>query len=99
MTGDEERKGDAQRRGATRDRAALARLPTEAGLCATCAHLELVASRRSVFARCALSDRDPRFPRYPPLPVLRCAGYRRLPGTESARPGLEGAGAGGEEKG
>jgi hypothetical protein len=93
--------GERGRGGAARDRSALARLPTEPGLCATCAHLELVASRRSVFARCALSDSDPRFPRYPPLPVLRCAGWRREPEPEreNARPGLEGAGAGGEEKG
>jgi len=51
-------------------------LATPAGLCATCEHLRLVASKRSVFVRCGLADTDPRFPKYPPLPVVACAGYR-----------------------
>jgi hypothetical protein len=41
-------------------------------------HLRLVVSPRSVFVRCGLADTDPRFPRYPRLPVESCAGY--LPG-------------------
>lgn len=56
-------------------RDALARLPADPGLCAGCVHLELQGSGRSVFVRCALSDRDPAFPRYPRLPVLSCRGY------------------------
>ncbi|MGQ0813615.1 MAG: hypothetical protein ACT4O1_04040 [Gemmatimonadota bacterium] len=31
--------------------------------------------RGSRFLLCELSKTDPRFPKYPPLPVLRCAGY------------------------
>jgi hypothetical protein len=59
------------------DRAAqLARLPVHPGLCATCAHLRLLASARSVFVRCGLAATDPAFPRYPPIPVHRCAGHR-----------------------
>lgn len=58
------------------DRSALARLPADPGLCADCVHLELQASQRSVFVRCGLSDSDPRFPRYPRLPVIACAGHR-----------------------
>lgn len=54
----------------------LSRLATDPGLCRTCEHLRLLASPRSVFARCGLADIDPAFPRYPPLPVLRCRGYR-----------------------
>jgi hypothetical protein len=54
----------------------LSRLGQDPGLCRTCEHLRLLASPRSVFARCALADSDPAFPRYPPLPVLRCGGYR-----------------------
>jgi hypothetical protein len=27
---------------------------------------------------CELSKTDPRFPRYPPLPVIVCAGYERI---------------------
>ncbi|HEX3556250.1 MAG TPA: hypothetical protein VIA62_23780 [Thermoanaerobaculia bacterium] len=51
-------------------------LPTPAGLCATCEHLRLVASKRSTFVRCGLADTDPRFPKYPALPVVVCGGYR-----------------------
>ena len=47
-----------------------------AGLCARCAHARPVTSARgSTFWRCARSEWDPRFPRYPRLPVLRCAGF------------------------
>jgi hypothetical protein len=50
-----------------------------AGLCARCVHARRVQSDRgSVFIRCALSERDPRFPKYPRLPVLRCAGHEPL---------------------
>jgi hypothetical protein len=54
----------------------LSRLPSHPGLCATCEHLNLLASARSVFVRCGLAATDAAFPRYPPLPVLRCPGYR-----------------------
>ncbi|PYM79922.1 MAG: hypothetical protein DMD84_25435 [Candidatus Rokuibacteriota bacterium] len=47
-----------------------------AGLCATCRHARRVASARgSVFWLCARSADDPRFPKYPRLPVLRCEGH------------------------
>jgi hypothetical protein len=56
------------------------RLATPAGLCATCAQAQLVeSSRQSVFLLCRLSVTDPRFARYPRLPVLVCAGYARPP--------------------
>ena len=46
------------------------------GLCARCAHARIVrSSRGSRFYLCGLSVTDPRFPKYPPLPVLRCAGF------------------------
>lgn len=49
-----------------------------AGLCATCAHAKTTRSDRgSIFYRCLLSTSDPRFPKYPRLPVLSCPGYRR----------------------
>jgi hypothetical protein len=51
------------------------RLATPPGLCERCVHARLLASPRSVFLRCGLAETDPRFPRYPPLPVLRCAGF------------------------
>jgi len=46
------------------------------GLCATCRWMRTVTNRRgSVFYRCGRADDDPRFVRYPPLPVLTCPGY------------------------
>jgi hypothetical protein len=49
-----------------------------AGLCATCSHRQIVRSARgSEFVLCRLSFTDPRFPKYPPLPVVACAGYHR----------------------
>jgi hypothetical protein len=48
----------------------------EAGLCASCAHTQVVESSRGVvYYRCRRSDVDPRFPKYPTLPVQACAGY------------------------
>jgi len=51
-----------------------------AGLCATCEHLRVQASKTSVFVRCGLAEVDSRFPKYPPLPVRVCGGYRQAPG-------------------
>lgn len=48
------------------------------GLCATCRHARRIESARgSVFWLCELSRTDPRFPKYPPLPVRACAGYAK----------------------
>jgi hypothetical protein len=50
--------------------------PGAAGLCATCRWMRAVSTRRgSTFLRCGRADADPRFPRYPALPVLQCAGF------------------------
>lgn len=57
----------------------LARLSAPAGLCASCGHLRVLASKRSVFVRCGLAEADPAFPRYPPLPVVACRGYEEVP--------------------
>jgi len=47
------------------------------GLCADCAHARIVRTARgSEFYLCELSFTDRRFPRYPPLPVLRCDGHQ-----------------------
>lgn len=56
----------------------LRRLPVPPGLCATCEHLRLLSSPRSVFVRCGLAEADPAFPRYPPIPVVACRGYRQV---------------------
>ena len=46
------------------------------GLCATCVHsLIVTSSKGSIFYRCRLADTDPRFVRYPALPVRSCSGY------------------------
>ena len=48
------------------------------GLCATCAHVRrIVSDRGSVFYLCELSKVDPRYPKYPRLPVFTCKGYQR----------------------
>ncbi len=61
--------GDAQ------DRAQEPRDGAE-GLCAWCTHARRVASDRgSIFLLCELSFTNPRFPKYPALPVLSCSGY------------------------
>jgi hypothetical protein len=66
---------DEERAATGEERRLLERLAVPPGLCATCEHLRLLASRRSVFVRCGLAAVDPRFPRYPPLPVRACGGY------------------------
>jgi len=48
-----------------------------AGLCTRCLHSRRIESARgSVFMLCQLSATDPRFPKYPRLPVFSCAGYQ-----------------------
>lgn len=47
-----------------------------AGLCGVCIHHRWVQSRRgSSFLLCDKSVEDPRFPKYPSLPVVSCAGF------------------------
>jgi hypothetical protein len=47
-----------------------------AGLCEQCRHAQKIeSSKGSTFLLCKLSQSDPRFPKYPRLPVLSCAGY------------------------
>lgn len=46
-----------------------------AGLCNRCAHQRVVPTKRSTFSRCCLAERDPRFAKYPPVPVAACAGF------------------------
>ncbi|HEU4906316.1 MAG TPA: hypothetical protein VFT19_09415 [Solirubrobacterales bacterium] len=46
------------------------------GLCDSCMHRKLVPNTRgSVFTLCRRSREDPAYPRYPRLPVLKCAGH------------------------
>jgi hypothetical protein len=50
-----------------------------AGLCADCEHARRIeSSRGSTFFLCSRADVDPRFSKYPQLPVQSCPGYVRL---------------------
>jgi len=50
------------------------------GLCADCRHARRQETARgSVFWRCGLAEQDPRFVRYPRLPVTACPGFERGP--------------------
>lgn len=54
----------------------MANLDPGAGLCSACAHVRQIRNNRgSVFLLCRRGDTDPRFSRYPPLPVTRCSGF------------------------
>jgi hypothetical protein len=49
-----------------------------AGLCDSCRHQRIVRNTRgSSFSLCERSRTEPEFPRYPRLPVVKCAGYER----------------------
>ena len=49
-----------------------------AGLCGACVFARPVTSAKgSTFWRCGRSDDDPRYPKYPRLPVLHCSGFER----------------------
>jgi hypothetical protein len=55
------------------------------GLCGTCRHARRVTTRRgSVFLLCRRAATDSRYRRYPPLPVLACAGYEADAAGEAA---------------
>jgi hypothetical protein len=60
-----------------------------AGLCESCVHQKLISNTRgSVFSMCLRHGGEPeRFPKYPRLPVLVCAGYEpsTIAGSESTR--------------
>jgi hypothetical protein len=50
------------------------------GLCLTCRFSRVIVSDRgSRFYFCERSKTDPRFPKYPPLPVVACTGYDPAP--------------------
>ena len=56
----------------------MTRESENAGLCESCVHTQVVTSARgSNFYLCRLSFVDPRFAKYPALPVRQCPGYER----------------------
>jgi hypothetical protein len=61
------------------------------GLCARCRHARRVPTPRSVFWLCQRAATDPRFERYPRLPVQSCPGFEAgVPGSGEAEPGERG---------
>ena len=54
-------------------------LETSAGLCEHCRHARRIPAARSTFVLCARGLSDPAYPKYPVLPVRRCAGVEPLP--------------------
>lgn len=57
-------------------------------LCRSCAAVRLVETPRgSTFLLCERSRTDPRFPRYPYQPVLRCDGHEPATGDREAGAG------------
>jgi mannose-6-phosphate isomerase-like protein (cupin superfamily) len=59
------------------------------GLCAACAHVHVIRSDRgSLFYLCTLSASDPRYAKYPMLPVLSCAGYAECAISRNFMPDL-----------
>jgi hypothetical protein len=56
-----------------------------AGLCDRCAHVQIVTSARgSRFYLCRMSQVDSRFPKYPAIPVIACAGFTPAGANRSA---------------
>lgn len=55
----------------------------DVGLCEQCRWMrKLQSDRGSTFYMCQRSATDPNFPKYPRLPVLRCAGYDPMDSAE-----------------
>lgn len=53
-------------------------------LCERCQSMrEVVTPKGSRFLLCQLSTADPRFPKYPPQPVIRCPGFKERREGES----------------
>lgn len=49
------------------------------GLCSVCTHArQVISTRGSTFWLCSRAQADPRFRKYPPLPVLTCPGFEAL---------------------
>ena len=60
--------------------------PTRVGLCFRCVNARTVETRRALYWRCGVSDTDPRYERYPRLPVLQCAAFVERGKAQSGAP-------------
>ena len=48
-------------------------------LCEHCAQMrEIISGKGSRFLLCQFSRIDPRYPKYPPQPVVRCQGFTEI---------------------
>jgi hypothetical protein len=57
------------------------------GLCALCSHVHRNETRKgTVYWRCTRAATDPRFPKYPRLPVLSCPGFEPMAPESSEHP-------------
>jgi len=64
--------------------------PPRFGLCDRCVHQRVVHSGRgSVFSLCERSFTDPRYPKYPRVPVGSCPGFTPRQGAEPQPPPRE----------
>ena len=64
--------------------------PERAGLCARCQHLRRIHSQRgSTFYLCQRAATDPRYVKYPGLPVLSCPGYEPAETSPASHSGGE----------
>lgn len=60
--------------------------PATPGLCGRCSRARVIENRRgSRFYLCERSRDDPAYPRYPRLPVVRCAGYEPAADASAGR--------------
>jgi len=57
------------------------------GQCARCLHARIIRTPRSVFWLCGRSRDDPRYARYPRLPMSGCPGFEALPAGETPEEG------------
>jgi hypothetical protein len=58
------------------------------GLCAVCAHAQVIRNDRgSRFYLCRLAATDPRFRKYPVLPVRRCDGFATAAEADGTKSG------------
>ena len=55
------------------------------GLCADCRHARRVPTPRAVYWLCGRAADDPRFEKYPRLPVVDCEGHERGPHAPAQR--------------
>jgi hypothetical protein len=58
------------------------------GLCGNCAHAQTLDSKTgSRFLFCLRARQDPRYAKYPPVPVFACAGFEPRAGREDGAGG------------